>query len=327
MKIKILLTLMTTVLCCGTALAQDSHVIKAESKRVTSTYAQTQYPIVFAHGMVGFNRIGTDILGMDYWYQILPDLARNGSNAWAARMSPFNSSEVRGEQYLAQLQEVMAITGAKKVNLIGHSHGAHAVRYAAGVMPDQVASVLTVGGANQGTVVASDVMKFADQTGSSDLLNVLISSFGKVIRWAQGLDGNALPHNALAAGHSTSIEGTAEFNQRFQLGLSLTPCGEGKYQDQGIALYSMTGNTQVTNPLDVGDAAMKVLDLISAHKGGANDGIVSVCSAKFGKTIRDDFPWNHLDEVNLLFGLKGTFAPDPVAVYRQHANRLKLQGL
>jgi len=35
----------------------------------------------------------------------------------------------------------MAITGAKKVNLIGHSHGAHAVRYAAGVMPDQVASV------------------------------------------------------------------------------------------------------------------------------------------------------------------------------------------
>ncbi|WP_228279271.1 esterase/lipase family protein [Acinetobacter indicus] len=120
MKIKILLTLMTTTLCCGTALAQDSHVIKAESKRVTSTYAQTQYPIVFAHGMVGFNRIGTDILGMDYWYQILPDLARNGSNAWAARISPFNSSEVRGEQYLAQLQEVMAITGAKKVNLIGH---------------------------------------------------------------------------------------------------------------------------------------------------------------------------------------------------------------
>lgn len=45
----------------------------------------------------------------------------------------------------------------------------------------------------------------------------------------------------------------------------------------------MTENTQVTNPLDVSDAAMKALDLISAHKGGTNDGIVSVCSAKFGK--------------------------------------------
>ncbi len=221
----------------------------------------------------------------------------------------------------------MAITGAKKLNLIGHSHGAHAVRYAAGVMPQYVTSIMTVAGANQGSIVASDVMKFASQTGTSDLLNTLISSFGAVIMWAQGLDAHAFPHNALAAGHSTSIEGTAEFNQRFTLGLSLKHCGEGKYQDQGIALYAMTGNTQVTNPLDVGDAAMKVLDLISAHKGGANDGIVSVCSAKFGKTIRDDFPWNHLDEVNLLFGITGIFAPNPVDVYRQHANRLKLQGL
>lgn len=89
----------------------------------------------------------------------------------------------------------------------------------------------------------------------------------------------------------------------------------------------MTGNQPVTNLLDVSDAAMKALDLLSASKAGANDGIVSVCSAKFGKTIRDDYPWNHLDEINLLFGIKGTFAPDPVAAYRQHANRLKLQGL
>ena len=138
----------------------------------------------------------------------------------------------------------MAIMGAKKLNLIGHSHGAHAVRYAAGVMPQHVASVMTVGGANQGSIVASDVMKFASQTGTSDLLNTLISSFGAVIMWAQGLDGNALPHNALAAGHSTSIEGTAEFNQRFTLGLSLKHCGEGKYNDQGIALYSIMGTNK-----------------------------------------------------------------------------------
>jgi triacylglycerol lipase len=28
-----------------------------------------------------------------------------------------------------------------------------------------------------------------------------------------------------------------------------------------------------------------------------------------------------------MFGLKGMFAPDPVTLFRQHANRLKLQGL
>lgn len=111
---------------------------------------------------------------------------------------------------MVQLQKVLAITGAKKLNLIGHSHGAHAVRYAAGVMPKQIASALTVGGANQGTVVASDVMKLANSTGTAELLNVLINTFGKLI-WAQGLDGKAFPHNALAAGHNTS-EGTVEFN-------------------------------------------------------------------------------------------------------------------
>ncbi len=326
MKITHLLTVAGCLLLSSN-FSHASNLQKVDAPFILSSYAKTKYPIVFAHGMVGFNRLGSDALGMDYWYQILPDLARHGAQPWAARMSPFNSSEVRGEQYIQQLQEVMAITGANKLNLIGHSHGAHAVRYAAGVMPQHVASVMTMGGANQGTVVASDVLQVANSTGTSELLNLLISSFGKVILWAQGLDGDAFPHDALAAGQSTSIEGTAEFNQRFRVGLPLTACGEGKAYEQGMYLYSMTGNKAVTNPLDPSDAAMQALDLLSAHKAGKNDGIVSVCSAKFGKTIRDDFAWNHLDEINLLFGLKGTFAPDPVAIYRQHANRLKLKGL
>lgn len=30
---------------------------------------------------------------------------------------------------------------------------------------------------------------------------------------------------------------------------------------------------------------------------------------KFGKTVRDDYNWNHLDEVNQVLGLKALFAP------------------
>ena len=105
-----------------------SHASNAEqvkSNFVISSYAKTKYPLVFAHGMGGWIRAGTDELGVDYWYQILPDLARNGANAWATRVSPFNSSEVRGEQLLQQVDEILAITGASKVNLLGHSHGGH----------------------------------------------------------------------------------------------------------------------------------------------------------------------------------------------------------
>ena len=64
-----------------------------------------------------------------------------------------------------------------------------------------------------------------------------------------------------------------------------------------------------------------------AFDGQKNDGLVSQCSSKFGKTIRDDYKHNHFDEVNQVLGLKSMFAPDPVELYRQHANRLKLQGL
>ncbi len=81
----------------------------------------------FAHGMGGWIRAGTDELGVDYWYQILPDLARNGANAWATRVSPFNTSEVRGEQLLQQVDEILAITGAPKVNLLGHQSRADIV--------------------------------------------------------------------------------------------------------------------------------------------------------------------------------------------------------
>ena len=93
------------------------------------------------------------------------------------------------------------------------------------------------------------------------------------------------------------------------------------------ALYSITGNQPATNALDISDVVIKALNRLSAYKEGANDGIVSMCIAKFGKTIRDNYPWNHLDEINLMFGIKGAFVPDPVNAYRQHANRLELQGL
>ena len=108
-------------------------------------------------------------------------------------------------------------------------------------------------------------MKIANSTGTAELLNVLINTFGKLM-WAQGLDGQMFPYNALAAGHSTSMEGTAEFNQRFNTGLFLKKCGEGKYQDQGMALYSITGNQPVINALDISDVAIKALNRLSAYK-------------------------------------------------------------
>ena len=50
-------------------------------------------------------------------------LTRDGAKVYVAQVSATQSSELRGEQLLKQVQQVLAITGAEKVNLIGHSHG------------------------------------------------------------------------------------------------------------------------------------------------------------------------------------------------------------
>ena len=294
------------------------------NSKVSSSYAKTQYPVVFSHGMSGFITVGTDDFGLDYFYQILPDLARNGANVWATRVSPFNSSEIRGEQLLQQVKEITAITGAKKVNLIGHSHGGPTIRYVAGVTPELVASLTGVGAPNAGSPVADLILK-AEGTSIQGPLVGLINFVSKAVTWAQGLDPKSFPHDALAGGKSLTLAGSAKFNSQFPLGMPSKTCAEGKAFENGIYNYSFTGIGGVTNILDL-DSALKVTSLL-IDGGKENDGLVSRCSAKFGKTIRDNYNWNHLDEVNQVLGLKALFAPDPVDVYRQHVNRLKLQGL
>ena len=322
MKYGVLTASLLMAATCFTAHAstQASQV----TAKVSSQYAKTKYPIVFSHGMAGFIQVGTDQFGLDYWYQILPDLARNGANVWATRVSPFNSSEIRGEQLLEQVKEIAAITGADKVNLIGHSHGGPTIRYVAGSEPKLVASLTTVGAPHKGSPVGDLILK-AEGTAIEAPLVGTINLVSKAITWAQGLDPNSYPHDSLAGGSSLTALGSANFNQRYPIGMPTTTCGEGAYQQKGIYNYSFTGVGQVTNPLDP-DSALKVTALL-IDGGKENDGLVSRCSAKFGKTIRDNYNWNHLDEVNQLLGLKNVFAPDPVDVYRQHANRLKLQGL
>ena len=43
--------------------------------------------------------------------------------------------------------------------------------------------------------------------------------------------------------------------------------------------------------------------------------------------IRDNYFYNHLDEVNQVLGLTSIFESTPTSVFRAHANRLKNAGL
>lgn len=135
-------------LCLGTVMAVSSQV--QAGLFGSNGYTQTRYPIVLAHGMLGFD----SILGIDYWYGIPQALRRDGAQVYVTEVSQLNTSELRGEELLQQVEEIVAISGKPKVNLVGHSHGGPTVRYVAAVRPDLVASVTSVGAPHKGSDVA-----------------------------------------------------------------------------------------------------------------------------------------------------------------------------
>ena len=125
---------------------------------------------------------------------------------------------------------------------------------------------------------------------------------------------------------SLTETGSAAFNFKYPTAALATDCNKsGATSEKGIYYYSWGGTKQTTNLLDIDTILMQLGPL--AYGNNDNDGMVARCSTHFGKVIRDNYGWNHLDEVNHVLGIRGLFSTDPVSVYRQHANRLKLQGL
>lgn len=283
------------------------------------TYTQTRHPIVLVHGLFGFDKL----FGVyDYWYGIPSALRAGGAQVIVVQVSAAQSTEWRGEQLLRQLQQLRATYGYTRFNLIGHSHGGPTARYVAAVAPSLVASVTTVGSPHQGSATADTIVAIANATGSTWLAAAAANGLGGVIQLVSGGPG---PQDAYAAAMSLSSAGSRAFNARFPQGAPTTSCGEGAWVVNGVRYYSFGGRSVATNLFDPSDALL----LASALPFGwtANDGLVSSCSSRWGMVVRADLPWNHLDEVNQAFGLRGLFTPDPVAVYRSHANRLKLAGL
>lgn len=277
-------------------------------------YTQTKYPIVMVHGFLGFESIGP----LEYFYGITSGLRSGGANVYVTTVSAANSTEVRGEQMLTQVKQILAVTGAAKVNLIGHSHGGPTARYVASVRPDLVASVTSVGGVNKGSKVADVLMDEAPGVST-----VVLGAVANLMSIVSGNTGR--PQDAKAAMVSLTTAGSLAFNSRYPEGVPLSACGEGAYQARGVYYFSWSGAKQITNVLDPLDAPLALTAL--AFDGEKNDGLVGSCSSHLGRVIRDDYAMNHLDEINQTAGLVSLFETSPVTVFRQQANRLQGLGL
>lgn len=290
----------------------------------------TRYPLVLVPGMLGFVRL----LLYPYWYGIIPALRRGGARVYAVQVSPLNSSEVRGEQLLTQVQRIMAETGAARVNLIGHSQGALTARYAAAKRPDWVASVTSVAGPNHGSELADYLARHSPaHSFKGRILSALLRGIAALMTLLEtGYRGSKLPVDIHASHQSLTTAGVALFNRQYPQGLPTTWGGQGPGQVDGVRYYSWSGTLQPgktnrgRNLFDGTSRSCRLFARTFVREAGQCDGMVGRYSSHLGQVIGDDYPLDHFDIVNQSLGLVGKGA-EPIRLFVEHAQRLKAAGL
>jgi triacylglycerol esterase/lipase EstA (alpha/beta hydrolase family) len=167
--------------------------------------AKTTYPVVFAHGMSGFD----DILGYDYWGDDYGTFVGDACDellevycnedisstqkAFVAQVQPFQSSEVRGLDLANDVEGFMATAGASYVNLVGHSQGGIDIRKAARVLRERrgytvVRVSISVSSPHRGSPVAKYILDLGP--GVTSVIDALARYYGDVI-YQPGNDGYA----------------------------------------------------------------------------------------------------------------------------------------
>ncbi len=154
---------------------------------------KTDYPVVFAHGMMGFDQlVGIDYFGNDYGVFVgdpcdgfletscNSEINKN-QQAFAASVNPFQSSEHRGLELADVIESYLATVGADYVNLVGHSQGGMDARKAARLLYDrkgrQVVKVLvSISAPHRGSPVGKSVLDRGPE-GINALLEFVVDYF------------------------------------------------------------------------------------------------------------------------------------------------------
>ncbi|GAB6097448.1 hypothetical protein JCM14469_37020 [Desulfatiferula olefinivorans] len=137
---------------------------------------KTTYPVVFAHGMLGFDQfLGIDYFGSDYGVFVGDPCDRfletscnrnidRNQQAYATDVNPFQSSEYRGLELADDIEGYLATVGANGVNIIGHSQGGVDARKAARLLYDRmghrvVHALISISSPHRGSSVSKNVLE------------------------------------------------------------------------------------------------------------------------------------------------------------------------
>jgi len=289
------------------------------------SYTQTKHPIILVPGIFAFDSIAA----IDYWYQIPAKLEKQGAQVHVAKINAFDSSAMRGESLIAQMEEIVAASGGSvsKFNIMGHSQGGMTARYVLAARPDLVASVTTMATPHTGSPIADVVTDIAPPSSIQGVLfEVFANAVGDLVNLMS--DNKKDKSDIYAMLGEFNAAGAAQFNATYPIGLPSTACGTGSEQvnvdGHNIKLYSWGGTGHLTGGVDISDPLFAITGLIFDEE---NDGVTGKCANHFGRVLRDDYFMNHLDINNHVLGLVSLFETNPKTVFKNHAHRLKNAGL
>ncbi|MCO4762452.1 MAG: alpha/beta fold hydrolase [Myxococcales bacterium] len=290
------------------------------------------YPIVLAHGFFGVDKFA----GLDfatYFFGVKADLDKKmgEKNVFTPAVDPFNSSTVRGKALLGHIKTILAKTGHKKVNIIGHSQGGLDARYVAHNAPELVATVVTVATPHHGSPIADIVLKLVPYPSAQAIIDAIVKLIGKPVYTQDGKTSSvstALKQFSTAQAKAfnkanPNAPGVAYYSVTGRSGhaLALADCKPDEGHDFVVKLKY---NTDPIEPLlALAEAAIDN----NVFKPQPNDGLVRVKDAKWG-TFLGCVPADHMDEVGHLFGDKpGLLNPfDHKAMYRWLVKMVRLKG-
>lgn len=265
----------------------------------------TKYPIVLAHGMGAQYEIAWGIT--HYWNNIPQELKDEGARVYITSVNALDGTAQKAEAWKKQVLQVLAVTGAKKVNVIGHSHGSVYSRYAITNLglADKVASHTSIAGPHRGSCIAEFVLDIINGVPvAGDILNGLVVL----------LMGDTNPN---------VVQNLQDLSRAFMIN-SFNPNTPDK-----SGIYYQSFAYRIKNVIGAG--LFLATWPIQKKVEGENDGLVSVSSAQWGnfRGVIEGASWlgagvNHLGAVDMLFGITPGF--DAPAHYVDIVNDLKKRG-
>jgi triacylglycerol lipase len=258
-----------------------------------STYkCDTKYPIVLAHGMGA----SAESLGIvDYWWGIPNALRNEGAKVYITSVNGMDSTRNKAISFKNQFLQIKAVTGAAKLNIIGHSHGTVYTRDAVsnlGLYP-YVASHSSIAGPHRGSAIA----------------DVVVGIVPNSLEWLVGDTLDFIYAFLFGDTNPNSLQNGYDMTRPYMINTfnPNTPNKSGVYYQSWAAKIKMMA-------VDARNWYFIATWPILLGYEGANDGLVSVTSAQWGNFRgTEDASWysagcDHLNIVDQLFGFTPGFS-------------------